>query len=141
MSGEHIPQYHLNRIHRGLERQKHQSKIQHGDVLGPLHVCNIWIVWCSCGDPISDSGSVSDFFASSWDPFPLTGLPCRAKVWEFMPSLSTFCYALFDWYPWETWNFLNGTWATMYHKETRFADGDLRRVGWERAIIGTYSMR
>lgn len=54
--------------------------------LGPLHICNGCVAWCSCQFPKKQKPWVSDSFAFSSDPFALAELSCPVLVLGFMPS-------------------------------------------------------
>lgn len=74
---ENGPLCELSRTHGGLQRLKHQSQSLHRSVVETLHM--LWLLaWCLEGIPESESGhrsgSVSDCFVCSWDPFSPTRL-------------------------------------------------------------------
>lgn len=48
---EHVSLKHLNRACGVSWRLKQHSGSLYRSELGPLHICNGFITWCSCGSP------------------------------------------------------------------------------------------
>lgn len=78
--GEHDLQNELTRTHRWLQNLNQQLESQHGSGLDCWHVCYGHIVWCSCGNPKTESGSCIWYFCLLLVPFFLL-LGCLVQHW------------------------------------------------------------
>jgi len=71
-------------------------------------------------------GSVSDSFASSWNPFPPAGLLHPTLLWEFVPGLTVNCYAVR----------LITLGGLLFSEEKQRRDGSGEERRWQKGLGG-----
>lgn len=106
-----------------------------GSAADPCRIPDYCLSLCSPSEPWL-IGSVALFFACSGDPFPPTGLPCPALIWQFVSNILVTSYIVLSSYSCETCSFWREmeeewNWGRVRDGEGTGKSGEKRNWGWD----------